>query len=164
MATFINLDFNNKIDLKFLWKHLWFSFLWLIGLSLLIFRIDILLLTQLEKKFDWLRIAIPIFFLILVAVTFFKIKWYYKIVLFTYPFLILFWFLPKAILSKGKIYLFGSYVNSIYNKFRRFKLTVLKFFLFVVSILLFITISSSWSRWQFIIVIAFFYLTYIIRF
>lgn len=164
MSTFLNLDFSNKIELKFFWKHLLFSFLWLLGISLVMFRLDIYLLNQFGKSFDWLRYGIPIFYFVVLSLTFIFFKWYYIIAFLVYPILVFFWFLPKTVLSRGKIYLFGSYVNSVYKKFKYYKFTLFKFFLFTISVIIFLTVPYVWSRWLMIIVITFFYLNYVIKF
>lgn len=164
MSTFLNIDLSGKIELKFLWKHIWFSFLWLVGLSLLFFRVDILILEHFKYSLTWLRVGLPTFFCILFVITFIKIKWYYKIALLFYPLLMFFWFIPKTVLSKGKIYLFGNYVNSIYRKFKYFKATIIHFFIFLISLIIFISLESSWVRCLMLIVLTYFYLRYLIKF
>src|SRR4030095_15430226 len=164
MGTFLNLDISGKIELKFLWKHIWFSILWILGLLLVIFRIDIFLLEDLDKSYNWLRVLLPTVYVILFIVTLVLVKWYYKFALLFYPILLLFWFIPKTVLSKGKIYIFGSYVNWVYTKIKNYKLTIAHLLLLVVTILLFLTIHASWVKWLFLIILSYLYLRFVLKF
>lgn len=76
----------------------------------------------------------------------------------------IFWFLPKTILSIGKVYLFGSYLNSLFSLFLHFKSFILNLCLFILSFILLITVNVDWVRWLSIFVMTYFYLIYIYRF
>jgi len=76
----------------------------------------------------------------------------------------IFWFLPKTILSVGKVYLFGSYLSSIFSRLANFKVFIFNTFLFLFSFILLTTVGSNWTRWLAIISMSYFYLAYIYKF
>lgn len=164
MPSFLNLSLDKKIHTKFLFKHIFFSAFWIIGILLFIFRIDIIIIEKYSESLKWLKVSIPTIYFFLLILYFFFLKWYYIIGFFLYPFLMIFWFLPKTILSVGKVYLFGSYLNSIFSRLANFKLFIFNAFLFLFSFILLTTIGSNWTRWLAIISMSYFYLAYIYKF
>lgn len=75
-----------------------------------------------------------------------------------------FWFLPKTILSVGKVYLLGTYLNWIFSKLSNFKLFIFNIFFLLFSFIFFITVNENWTRWLFIICLSYFYLVYLYKF
>lgn len=164
MSTFLNISLDRKIETTFFFKHLFFSFFWLSGILLFVFRIDILLTEEYSDSLKWLQISVPTIYLLLLIIYLFFVKWYYKIAFFLYPFLMIFWFLPKTILSIGKVYLFGNYLNSLFSKLSNLKLLAFNTFFFVFSFIFLIVINANWTRWLAIICISYFYIVYIYNF
>jgi hypothetical protein len=121
MSTFINLNIDKSINGKFLVRHLLYSLLWLSGILILIFRIDLSLANLLPNKYKWIINVIPLIFFSIVLIIMFIQKWYFNLAFILYPFLIFFWFLPKFILANGKIYLFLNYINYLFDRFKKFK-------------------------------------------
>jgi len=164
MSSFLNVDLDGKINTNFLLKHILFSFYWIFGILLFVFRLDILIADKYAVSLSWLKISLPMMYLLLLVVSFFFLRWYYIIAFVFYPLLILFWFLPKTILSVGKVYLFGSYLGFIFSRLAHFKLLIANAFLAVFSFILLVTVGASWVRWLSIGVMSYFYLIYVYRF
>lgn len=164
MATFINIDLEGKTHYKFIWKHFLFCFLWIIGVLILFFRIDVIIISKLNLANSWIERYMPIIMVVIIAVVLITQKWYYNLALVFYPLLALIWFLPKTILNKGKIYLLMNYLNSVYNIFKRFKYSIFNFVLFCISILLLLIVNETWAKWFAIVSFSYFYFSYIIRY
>lgn len=164
MPSFLNLNLDGKINTNFLFKHILFSTFWILGILLLVFRLDILIVEKYSYSLNWLKVSIPTIYFCLLILLFFYLKWYYILAFFLYPFLMIFWFLPKTVLSIGKVYLFGSYLNFIFSRLVHFKLLIFNIFLFVFSFILLIMVKDNWTRWLSIITMSYFYLVYIYRF
>lgn len=164
MSTFLNIRLDNKLPLKFLYKHILFSFLWTVGILIFVFRVDVIVMDAYAQNLRWLKISLPTIFFVLLIITFFFLKWYYILVLFLYPFLMIFWFIPKTVLSIGKVYLFGSYLNSIFSRLTNIKLFIFNTFLFFFVLILLLTINRAWVRWMSITAGSYFYALYLLRF
>jgi len=164
MPNFLNIDLNGKIETNFFLKHLFFTLFWLIGILLFVFRFDLILLGKYPDSLNWLKISIPTIYFLVLIFYFFFIKWYYIIAFIFYPFLMIFWFIPKTILSIGKVYLFGNYLNSIYSKLTNLKLLAFNIFLFLFSLIFLLTIQEKWTRWIAIISMSYFYVIYVYKF
>lgn len=146
MSSFINLDFDKSIYWKYFSKHILYSLIWIIGFYILIFRGDYFLLNVLPEEYRWILITIPVIFLSFLVIIIIKTKWYFTIALLFYPFLIIFWFLPKFILKKGKIYLLSGYVNFIYNRIKHFKSALIHLLLLIVIVLLLVISDSNITK------------------
>jgi hypothetical protein len=164
MAAFLNIDLDGKILTKFIWKHLLFIFLWTVGILVLFFRIDVVLLNKNNISIDWLEGTLPIAILILFGLVMLTQKWYYNLALFFYPLLAFGWFIPKIVLSKGKIYLFLNYLTYIFNKVKYFKRTLLHIGLFFLAFMLLVIITDTWTRWFAVATVSYFYLTFLFRY
>jgi len=162
MATFINLDLEKPIHRKFLLKHILFASIWILGLIIFIFRIDFNLTNYLSEQYYWIIKIIPFIFIGLIILLMFLSKWYYNLALLTYPFLIIFWFLPKKILHKGKIYLFSNYISFIFNRFKQFKKTIFHVGLFILTIFVLAISDSNIVRILSMLIISYFYYRYVI--
>ena len=136
MKTFLNINLGQPIHLNFFFKHILFILVWGIGLLTIVFRFDLYLYDYLPKNLQWVIKAIPFSFFGILLLIMFLSKWYYNLALIFYPILIIFWFLPKLILAKGKIYLFSNYLSSIINTFKKFKRRILHFFVFIITLFL----------------------------
>src|SRR5215213_7939338 len=104
MATFLNINFDNAFNKKLIVKHLQFSFFWLVGICLFIFRLDTVLLRNFITDANWLIHLLPTAFIVILLLSFFFQKWYWTLAFILYPLLLFLWFIPKAVLKKGKIY------------------------------------------------------------
>jgi len=162
MPTFINLDLDRKVPRSFLTKHLLFSVFWIIGILIFAFRIDIIFIERHPSSLEWLKMIIPILFIISAIVLFFSLKWYYKLAFLCYPILLAFWFIPKTVLINGKIYLFADYITSVFSKFLHLKRTIAHAFLLLFTLILFTTISLDWIRWGTIFIFSYFYIRYVL--
>jgi hypothetical protein len=161
MTTFLNLNLNKRVDSKFFYIHILFLIFWLVGILIFVFRVDV---SFYGNNLKWLQVSLPTIYFFLFIVSFLFLKWYYIIAFFLYPFLLIFWFIPKTVLSIGKVYLFGSYLSSIFATLTNFKLFLFNFFLFVFVTILFLTINTNWIRWISILTASYFYLSFLFRF
>lgn len=163
MSTFLNLGLDRKIPTNFLAKHLLFSTFWILGIALFIFRIDLFLMDNYSSSLQWLKVGMPTLYIVTLVITFFFLRWYYILAFFLYPFLLIFWFIPKTVLINGKVYLFGNYITSIFSKFAHFKRTIFFLLLIAITVILFATISADWVRWLAISTFSYFYLRYVYK-
>lgn len=163
-STFINLDIDKPIHWKFLIKHVIFSVTWILGILIVIFRGDFILTKVLPENYVWIVRIIPFVFIILVLTLMIKSKWYYNLSLIFYPFLLIFWFIPKTVLNKGKIYLLSGYVNFIFNRFKRFKSTIIHTSITILAILLLIFTDSNVVRICCMLYFSFFYYKIVIKY
>ena len=108
MTTFINLSVKEPFNWKLFFRHLEFFSIWVVGICIILFRIDLALLKEFGLNEQWLQRIGPYVYLIIVILILIITKWYYSTALIFYPILFVFWFLPKLILAKGKIYLFQT--------------------------------------------------------
>lgn len=145
-STFLNLDMESSIRWKFFFIHVGFIFIWVFGLWLVLFRGDYSLLRIIPESYDWVFYLTPIVFLFGVMTLMFYIKWYYSLILVFYPILLIFWFLPKIILKRGKIYLLSGYANFLFERIKKYKSTIIHLFFIVISVLLFVASGSVLVR------------------
>lgn len=160
MPTFLNIDLDRKLNLDFAIKHLFFSLFWLVGLFCFIFRIDLILFHH--SRFDYIIPYIPFGFIVIVLAYLLCNPWYYILAFLVYPMLLIFWFIPKSIMTVGKIYMFGNYVNSIASWFYNFKTSILNLIL-LTSTLAFIFTSNKFAMVFVMCSITYFYLQYLFR-
>jgi hypothetical protein len=86
--TFLNIEIDRPIHWKFLLRHVLFSLLWIIGLAIVIFRIDLYLTKFLSDQMQWIIRIIPFVFIGIVFHVMVLSKWYYNVALIFYPFLV----------------------------------------------------------------------------
>ena len=161
MTTFFNINLNKSINWKFLFKHLLFCLIWTCGLLIFIFRSDLYLTISLSENLRWINWAIPVTFTFLIIVLIVIQKWYYSIILLFYPLFVIIWFLPKFILSKGKIYLLLNYIDFIFNKIKKFKSTIFNTGLFILVIFSLIISDSIIIRIISMIILSYYYIRFI---
>lgn len=164
MTTFLNLDIGGKTPNKFIWKHFLFSFLWIMGVLILLFRIDVVFFNRNFISVDWLEGTLPVLLLVLVGIVMAFQKWYYSLALILYPVLAFGWFIPKAVLRKGKIYLFIKYVNAIYRFFSRFKYQLIHISIFVLTLFLLMISSNYIVKCLAILAMVYFYALYVFNY
>ena len=164
MSTFLNLNIDTKIKNNFLVIHLFLSLFWVLAIFIFVFRLDEALANYYEADLSNLFLPIPVLYFIILAVFFFFVKWYYIIAFILYPLLFIFWFLPKTILSVGKVYLFGNYLNFIFSSLSNFKLSIFRFILLFVNLTLLLSSNENWVRILAIISFSYFYLAYLRKF
>lgn len=75
-----------------------------------------------------------------------KLRWYYKIAFVLYIPLLIFWFIPKIVLQKGKFYLFISYVSGVFNRFKKWRSTLIHMFLTLLIIFLLSNVEGNIVR------------------
>ena len=163
-STFINLELDKPIYWKFLLKHIFYSITWVLGIWIIIFRGDYFLFDLLPENYDWIVKIIPFVFIVFVLFFMIKSKWYYNLSLIFYPILLVFWFLPKAVLNKGKIYLLSGYLNFLYNRIKRFKSTIIHGSASIVAILLLLFTDSDIVRICSMVYFSFFYYKVVIKY
>jgi hypothetical protein len=164
MSSFLNLDLDKNIKFNLLSKHIIFGLFWIIGISIIIFRMDTYLLDFYKGNLKWIGKNIMLMYFISLTIYFFYTKWYYFVALLFYPILLVFWFIPKTVLSIGKIYLLGNYIESIYSKLSNLKVFAFNFFFFLISLIILFSNQEVWARWIFICCISYFYLVFVFRF
>lgn len=137
MSTFINVDLERTINHKYFKYHLIFFLNWLLIIGVFVFRLDSVLLNFLPESYEWVGIFVPILVFTIVYFSIRNLRWYYWLGFFFYIPLMLFWFVPKLILQKGKLYLFISYISILFRRITRWKSSLLHFIaLFTIVILL----------------------------
>jgi hypothetical protein len=164
MSTFLNLNIDSKIKSNFLAIHIFLSLFWILGILIFVFRIDNILVVDYKIDLSVLFLSVPVWYFILLVFFFFFVEWYYIIVFILYPLLFMFWFLPKTILSVGKIYLFGNYLNFIFSSLSNFKLSFFNILLFLVNLILLTSINENWVRILAITTFTYFYSVYLFKF
>lgn len=161
MSSFLNIDLGGATPKKFVWKHILFSILWILAILVLIFRIDVYAINSINPDYHWIVGFLPIGLLLLILVTLFSQKWYYSLAAIFYPILLIFWFFPKNILDKGKIYLFSHYVNYIFTRLANFKRTIIHYSLFIVMIMLLLLTDNQIVRAIAMITMSYFYFRFV---
>ena len=164
MATFLNLDIKEPVPWKFLIMHFLMSLIWIVGLSIFIFRIDFYFHDYLQGNLLWIKRVIPFCYLLIVLFFMFRTRWYYNLVLLFYPFLVIFWFVPKLILARGKIYLFSKYISDIYVFFKKFKRNIIHFLVFIATIFLISITESITFRIFSMIIMSYFYYRFVFNY
>lgn len=162
--TFISLEIDKPTPRKFLIKHIVYSLTWIMGILILVFRGDLYLSITLSESYEWVMRIIPYIYLVLVITLMLFSKWYYSLCLLFYPTLLIFWFIPKIVLKKGKIYLLSSYVNLIVNRIKRFKSTIIHILITLFSVLLLFLTDSNVVRIISMIYFSFFYLKVVFKY
>jgi|GEM_PF-1599598 len=162
--TFINLELEKPIHWRFLIKHIIYSLIWLLSIWIIIFRGDYFLLNMLPENYGWVIKLIPFVFIGLILVVMTKSKWYYNVSFIFYPILLIFWFLPKTVLHKGKIYLLSGYVNFIYNRLKRIKSTIIHSSITIFAVLLLVVTDSDVVRICSMLYFSFFYYKVVIKY
>ena len=163
MPSFLNINLDGKINFNFFLKHLLFSTFWILGIFIFLFRIDVIIVDNYFPSLQWVKTILPTVYFVSLFISLWFLKWYYILAFFCYPFLFIFWFLPKTILRKGKIYLLGNYLSSIIRRLSNLKLTIIHIFLLLLSLILFLTISQDWTRCLAICILTYFYSRYVYR-
>ena len=160
-ATFINLNLDRKFNVNFVLKHFFFTAFWLLAICIFIFRIDEILLdnTQYEKYDTYVPIAYIVALLIFLLFN----RWYYIFAFFIYPILLVFWFIPKSILSVGKIYMFGNYINSIISWFHNLSSSIFNLIILICTVSLFFISNTPESIRLVMLGASYFYFKYLFR-
>lgn len=161
MNTFLNISLGGTTLKKFIWKHLLFSFLWILTIFVLIFRVDVYAINSINPDYHWIVGFSPLGLFFLIIVTIFRQKWYYNLAAMFYPILLIFWFFPKSILDKGKIYLFFHYVNYVFNRVANFKKTLIHAFLFISIIMLLLLTDNQNIRILAMMTMSYFYFRFV---
>jgi len=164
MTKFINLNLDEPIQLGFLFKHIIYSMIWLLGIAIFVFRSDYYLATYFSVEYSWIIKIVPFFFIILVLLIMFKTKSYYNLVLSVYPFLLVFWFFPKLILQKGKIYLLSNYLGYVYKCIMDYKRSVLLVSIFILTIFVLLISNSNHTRIFSMVVMTIFYYKFLLNY
>ncbi len=160
-SSFLNLNFKKNANWSFTLKHILFILIWSVGVWLLLFRGDSPFLIE-SDKYYWLIYFIPIIYVFFLILLMYYLKWYYNLILVFYPFLVVFWFIPKFILKNGKIYLLSRYINFIYIRIKKRKSTIIHVFFSIVIIILLFTSADIVVRALSIAFFSYLYLRVII--
>jgi len=146
MATFINLNLGEPTPKNYLKKHLVFSIIWLLDIAVLLFRIDTYLFNNSKVNSELIAVLVPFLLIVINFVFFIRQKWYYSLAFIFYPILIVFWFIPKIILEKGKVYLMLYYLESVIKRLANFKRSLIQSTLFILMIILLSTTDDRYIR------------------
>ena len=161
MSTFINFELSGLPRKEFFKKHIIFSVLWLLGLCF-IFRLDLIIFESIES--DLLNVFLPLVYIAGLFLSMRSFKWYYWLCFIIYPILLVFWFLPKLALYKGKLYLFWEYASFVVNIIKSFKSVLLHTLLFALSILLLLVTDVSLVRVFVMVFYTYLYIIFLYRF
>jgi hypothetical protein len=141
---------NNETKEKRIINHFKILSTWAI-ICLLIFRLDELLLTTIYSKIEWARyIFIGILIIMLLGLIKFN-KWYFSLLVIIYPFIIIFWSLPKQIFLKGKIYLLFEYINYLFGKIINWRKTLFEITLGIITLFIIIFDNSNFKLYLILI-------------
>lgn len=163
-STFFNFNFDEKPQKSHILKHLSYVFIWVLVTSIFLFRADVQFFRSLNIEYLWIVRFFPLFFMVALIIYLRYQKWYYNLVFLFYPLLFFVWFLPKTILSFGKIYLLLYYLNFFYNRVKNFKRTLLYFLVFILTIVVLIYIDNNIARVISVLFMTSFYLKFLINF
>lgn len=156
MQTFLNIYIDQPTPHKHIKRHLLYSIIWLLDISVFLLRIDSPLLKYFKIESNFLLLFIPFCLIVVNYLILVKQKWYFSLAFIFYPILLLFWFIPKVILKNGKLYLFLYYLEVILKYLVKLKKSLLKTAVLFVVILLLSTIDSNYIR-----IVCVIYFTYI---
>lgn len=141
---------NHKTKEKRIINHFKILSVWLL-ICILIFRVDELFLTLVYNKFEWARyIFIGTLIITLSGIVRYD-RWYFLILVILYPFIIIFWILPKQIFLKGKIYLLFEYINYVFGKIINWKKTLLEITCGIILLFIIIFDNSNFKLYLIII-------------
>lgn len=158
---FLNFSLDKKLPKKLLLKHFSYVLFWIFGLGIFVFRIDTIIYSSLNLTSLKIGFVAPVIYLFFLFLWIKNQKWYYTLAFFFYPFLLIFWFIPKWILFYGKIYIFFYYLNFILKIIRNYKKTI---FISLIAIVLSILLATGNSLWLRGFSILFFSYIYILFF
>jgi len=159
MSTFLNIDLEGKTPLRFIERHLEFSLLWVLSIAIIFFRVDQYFLIGNTNLF-WLGNLLP-FLLALFLIIYVIVSKWYGVAFLLYPLLAVFWFIPKTVLRRGKIYLLGHYINSVFRKIINPKLFLVHLCLLITPLILLATVDNIYIHWLSILAFSYFYIRYI---
>lgn len=141
--TFININLTAQPKLIFVLRHIVYSGVWIILLSVLFFRVD----TFVYSQDTTLTVIIPVILIMaIVAISIWE-KWYYTILFFVYPIFFLVCFLPKQILKIGKFYLLLEYTNFFIRWVKNFRIKFITLTILFVSSVCLITFDHDFFRY-----------------
>ena len=163
-TKFINLNLDESVQLRFLVKHILYSCIWILGISIFVFRLDLSLVSFIANDHSWIIKTIPILFIVLVLLVMFKTKWYYNLVLIFYPLILVFWFFPKLILQRGKIYLLSHYLGYIFRCIKNYKRSFFLILIFIFTIFVLLISNSNVVRIFSMIVMAIYYYKFLLNY
>jgi len=164
MSSFLNLELDGPVNKKFLVRHLLYCVIWILGISVFVLRLDYNLVKYLSPDYEWIIKTIPFAIIISTLLIMFKTKWYYNLVLIFYPLLLMFWFLPKLILQKGKIYLLSNYLSYIFKRIKKFKKSIILLSVFIVTVFILTISDSNVVRIISMIIMSFYYYKYLLNY
>ena len=148
--------------MKFVQKHVLFSVLWVLIFAIFLFRIDVNLIENIDGL-QWLPGILPILYTIFLVLFTLNQKWY-SIAFVFYPVLAIFWFIPKTILTKGKIYLFGHYINGVFKRLQKPKRTMIYIGMLVIPFVLILITDNAYVRYLTVVFFSYFYIRYIYQY
>jgi len=143
---FINFSVDQKLPQKLILKHLSYILFWILGLAIFLFRIDTLLYSSLNLNSFKINIIIPVIYLFVLFLWIKNQRWYYTLAFFFYPFLLIFWFIPKWILFYGKMYIFLYYLNFLFKVIRNYRKNIVIATVAIILVLLLSIGNSLWLR------------------
>lgn len=139
MSSFINIDTDKVINRDYVAIHLLFLTLWSGIIGVILFRIDVSIVNRYFSGEEWLLYFSPIILLLVLYFSLRSFEWYFKLGFIFYVPLLIFWFIPKFVLQKGKFYLFISYINSIISRIEKWKSS---FFHGIILFMLIVLLSN----------------------
>ncbi|WP_268036929.1 hypothetical protein [Algoriphagus sp. PAP.12] len=159
MSKFLNFENLSPFDKKTLILHIKSFFLWFI-LGGWLFRVDEFVFESFYSVYPFLRYIVFVLLCVVVVGVFVKSQWYFILIVIFYPFLIIFWFLPKFIFYNFKLLVFYEYIITCLNwviHWRRFvfKIVLLSSSFFVFEFLnskiayLFLFSCASYFYWPY---------------
>lgn len=143
MASFINLSLGEPTPRNYITKHLIYSIIWFLDLAIGLLRLDTLILHKLNIDSSFFAVIVPFLLILINIALFVKQKWYYGLAFIFYPVLLIFWFIPKIILARGKIYLLIYYLESIFRYLANFKKSFLNTTILILVLILLSTIDNT---------------------
>lgn len=158
MTSFLNTSLDTKLPKKLVILHTVFCIFWILGLAIFLFRADEFLGNKLNKDWVGLVSVIPFIYILAFFIVFRRYKWYYWLAYFAYPLLIFFWFIPKLVLNKGKIYLFLQYGILALKSLKDIKTNAILLAIFFGTIVLLANVHNYYIAISVMLFYAFLYL------
>jgi hypothetical protein len=146
MSTFLNLYVDKPTPTIYIKRHSLYAIIWVLDISIFILRLDSDLFNYLNIDNNFLRTVVPFLLIVVNFFILFKQKWYYNLAFIFYPFLLIFWFVPKLILERGKLYLLLYYMEGIFGYLSKFKKSLVNSTVLILMIMVLSTIDNKYVR------------------
>ena len=160
---FLNSSIYEKTPNQFKNLHIAFILFWVTGL-IIFFRIDSTILEYYNVNLKRFEFLFPILYLTAFFRFFRKIKILLFICFLIYPILLFFWFIPKQVLRRGKVYLLISYFKLLIKGLANWKRNLIFLGALLIFVILFLFTNSTLLGISSILIFGYLYVRYLYTF